>query len=290
MRISHWSARANGRSRHDCGALVPRLDGTGAKDEATRMMAPQTAIWRIASCTAALRSKFEAHGGIDRDLEGLVCRTAAEQEDDREAREGEEEDDGGEAGQGAADRRPVEDREALPGAEAEALAGLEPGRGEGIEPREEDAGGEGAIEDDVRGEDAAEAEERNAPRRAEDRLGDFRDPAGAAPDREEAEGDDEAGGDDRGREEADEDAAAGKGQPVERPGQGDADDQRQDRRQARLDRRHPQQVPDVDAARRAAGLLGRGGPDRAQDHDDERRDRERDDDRSDESQRPPGQG
>ena len=151
------------RSRQTAAALGPRLEGTGAKAEATRMIARADRDLDERELHRGAEVEVEAHGGIDRDLEGLVGRAAAEQQHDREAGEGEEEDDGGEAGQGAADRRPVDDREALPGAEAEALAGLEPGRGDGVEPGEEDARGEGAVEDDVRGEDAAEAEERDAP-------------------------------------------------------------------------------------------------------------------------------
>ena len=71
------------------------------------------------------------------------------------------------------------------GDEREALAGLEPGLGDGVEAGEQDARGEGAIEDDVRGDDAAEAEDRNA---------EAAEPAAAAPDGEEAEGDDDARG------------------------------------------------------------------------------------------------
>ena len=67
------------------------------------------------------------------------------------------------------------------------------------------------------------------------------EPAGAAPDADQAEGDDEAGGDDGGGEEADDEPAAGKAQTVERPGEGDADEQREDGRERRLQRR------DVDA-------------------------------------------
>ena len=50
------------------------------------------------------------------------------------------------------------------GAEREALAGLEPRPRDGVEPRQQDARGKGAIEDDVRREDAAEAEDRHLER------------------------------------------------------------------------------------------------------------------------------
>ena len=81
------------------------------------MMAAQTRDLDQRQRHRGAEVEVEPHGGIDRDLEGLVGRAAAEQQHDGEAGEGEEEDDRGEAGQGAADRRPVDDGEALPGAE-----------------------------------------------------------------------------------------------------------------------------------------------------------------------------
>ena len=120
-------------------------------------------------------------------------------------------------------RRPVDDGEARPRREREALAGLEPRVGDGVEPGEQDARGEGAVEDEVRGDDAAEAEDRQRRAPPSQPLRPHTD--------EQAEGDDEAGGDDGGGEEADDQVAAGKAQAVERPGERDADDEREDGRE-----------------------------------------------------------
>ena len=163
----------------------------------------------------------------------------------------EEEDDGGEAGQRAADRRPVDDGEAGCGGECEALAGLEPRFGDRIEAGEEDASGEGGVEDDMRGDNAAEAEDGHA---------EPAEPAAATPDGEEAEGDDNAGRDDGRGEEADDQRAAGKAQAVEGPGEGDADEKREDGREARLQRGDVDEVADVGAGA-GAGLAGGGGED-----------------------------
>ena len=75
-----------------------RQRGAGEDDRRRRWP-----IWISASFTASAEVEIEPHRGVDRDLERLDRRAAAEQQHDGEAGEGEEEDDRGEAGQGAAD-------------------------------------------------------------------------------------------------------------------------------------------------------------------------------------------
>jgi hypothetical protein len=80
------------------------------------------------------------------------------------------------------------------------------------------------------------------------------DPAIAAPNGQKAEGHHHAGRDNGRRKEADDKVATGKAQPVERPGQGRADKERQDRGEARLQCGHAQEMRNVDA--RGAAIVG----------------------------------
>ena len=65
------------------------------------------------------------------------------------------------------------------------------GVGNGVEPGQQDARGKGAIEDDMRQQDAAEPEDRDFERPAEERQCRLVDPARTAPDRQQAEGHDQ---------------------------------------------------------------------------------------------------
>ena len=70
------------------------LAGRREAPTAARMITEQTPICTSASVTRRAEIEVEPDGGIDRDLERLVGRPAAEQQHDGEAGEGEEEDDG----------------------------------------------------------------------------------------------------------------------------------------------------------------------------------------------------
>jgi hypothetical protein len=138
------------------------------------------------------------------------------------------------------------------------LPGLEAAGGNGVEPRQHDAGGEGAIEHDMCEENARKAEGGIAEGEAEQRLAGPVDPAIAAPDREQSEGHHHAGGDDGGGEEANHQVATREAQTVEGPGEGRANDQGQDSGETRLDGGHAQQVRDIDARAAAFGAGGSG--------------------------------
>ena len=93
----------------------------------------------------------------------------------------------------------------------------------------------------MRRHDAAEAEDRQVERM----TGETGEPSAAAPNGEEAEGNDQAGSDDGRGEEADDEGAAGKAQPVERPGERGPDDERENGRERRLQRGDVDEVADI---------------------------------------------
>ena len=96
-------------------------------------------------------------------------------------------------------------------------------------------------------------------------------PAGAAPDRQQAERDDETRRDDGRGEEADDEGSPGKPQAVERPGESDADDQREYGREHRLQRRDVNEVAEIDM-RTSRGLPRCGIEDRPEQRSDQGRD------------------
>ncbi len=124
---------------------------------------------------------------------------------------------------------------------------LEPALGNRIEPRQEDAGGKGAVEHHMGQQYARKAIGGALELDAEQRIGDLVDPAIAPPDGEEPEGHHHARRHDGRGKQAHDQVAPGEAQPVERPGDGDADREGQHGCEARLQRRHPQQMRNVDA-------------------------------------------
>jgi len=172
---------------------------------------------------------------------------------------------------GAAQGGPIEQGKALPGGEAERLAHLEPRGGDGIEPGQHDAGGKGAVQHDMGEENAGEAKGRIAERETEKAFAELIDPAIAPPDGKEAEGDDHARRNDGRGEEADDEIAAGETQAIERPGEGRADDEREDRGKTSLQAGHAQKMGDVDA--RADAVAGRGSEQCPEHERDQSRDR-----------------
>src|SRR5690606_37856448 len=172
--------------------------------------------------------EIEPHRRVNGHFQGLVGGAPAEQQDDREAREGEQEDEGSETGDGAADGGPVDDPEALPWRQPEALSRLQPRCGDGVEPSQQDAGGEGSVQNDMGGENAAEAEDGDAEGLPSQQDRQLAGPACPSPHREQTEGNHETGGDDGGGKEADDEAASREPQAVQSPPQRNADGDRED--------------------------------------------------------------
>ena len=195
--------------------------------------------------------EIEPDGFVDGDLERLVGGAAAQGQDHGEAGKAQEEYGGRDAGDGRGQGRQIDDREALDWTEAQAAAELELFGRDGGEPVDEDAGRKGAVEHHMGRDDAPEPKDRGT--RLKTERGEHEiDPAIAAPDGQEPRNDHQRWHDQRRREQADDQSAAGEAQPIESPGQDQPGKNGKKRREAGLGGRYGHDTAD-------AGNAGPGG-------------------------------
>ena len=117
-----------------------------------------------ASTAARGRIEIEAQRLIDGGLQRRPARSAAERERDGEAGEAEHEDETGDAGEGRPQGRKLDQAEDLCAAHAELACQAPALARHGLQPRQQGAGGEGHVEEDMGDQYAAEAVEEAAQR------------------------------------------------------------------------------------------------------------------------------